>query len=91
LIPDNATVVIGGHTDIIGTDDYNMNLSKERATAAQTILEGETSKAGKTGVTYNTDGYGKADPAFGNTLPEERFYNRTVTIDIIPASVGMNK
>jgi len=91
LIPANATVVIGGHTDIIGSDDYNMNLSKERATAAQTILEGETTKSGKTGVTYNTDGYGKGDPAFKNTLPEERFYNRTVTIDIIPASVGMNK
>jgi outer membrane protein OmpA-like peptidoglycan-associated protein len=91
LIPDNSTVVIGGHTDIIGSDDYNMNLSKERATAAQTILEDQTSKAGKTGVTYNTDGYGKADPAFGNTLPEERFYNRTVTIDIIPSSVGLNK
>lgn len=91
MIPNNATVVIGGHTDIIGSDDYNMSLSKERAIAAQNILEEQTSKAGKTGVTYNTDGYGKADPAFRNTLPEERFYNRTVTIDIIPASVGMNK
>jgi len=91
LIPANSTVVISGHTDIIGSDDYNMNLSKERAKAAQTVLEGAMTSAGTTGVTYNTDGYGKNDMQFANTLPEERFYNRTVMIDIIPSTTVVQR
>jgi outer membrane protein OmpA-like peptidoglycan-associated protein len=63
-----------------------MNLSKERADDAQKILQRELTKAGKTGVTFKTNGYGITDPSFSNNLPEERFYNRTVVIDIIPSS-----
>ena len=91
LIPANSTVVISGHTDIIGPDEYNMNLSKERAKAAQTVLEGALASSGKTGVTYNTDGYGKTDMQFANILPEERFYNRTVMIDIIPSTTVVER
>ena len=87
LIPANSIVVISGYTDIIGSDDYNMNLSKERAKAVQTVLEGAVTSSGKTGVTYNTNGYGKTDMQFANTFPEERFYNRTVMIDIIPSTI----
>jgi outer membrane protein OmpA-like peptidoglycan-associated protein len=87
LIPENGTVIIHGHTDIIGDEKYNMTLSHERANGAQQIIERALLNAGKKGVSFETYGFGKdaAMAPFENNLPEERFYNRTVIIDIIPA------
>jgi outer membrane protein OmpA-like peptidoglycan-associated protein len=90
LVSPNSTVIISGHTDIVGEKEHNLNLSKDRAMEAQNILSDALSKTGVTGVTYQTNGYGESNAAFSNTLPEERFYNRTVIIDIIPAEVSMN-
>ena len=86
LITDNATVIIHGHTDIIGEPAYNMILSKERAISAQKIIIKNMEKTGKKGVRYENYGFGE-EPSmspFENNYPEERFYNRTVIIDIIP-------
>ncbi|MBC7686577.1 MAG: OmpA family protein [Aquabacterium sp.] len=87
LISNNSTVIIHGHTDIIGDEKYNQNLSHERAMGSQQIIERALSAAGKTGVTFESIGFGEntAQAPFENNLPEERFYNRTVIIDIIPA------
>ncbi|MDB5199888.1 MAG: outer membrane protein OmpA [Chitinophagaceae bacterium] len=87
LIPENGTVIIHGHTDIIGEEIYNHNLSYERATGAQQIIERGLSAAGKKGVKFETYGFGEDTnmAPFENNLAEERFYNRTVIIDIIPA------
>ncbi len=87
LIPANATVIIHGHTDVIGDDKYNHTLSHERAMSVQKIIENALLKAGKKGVKFQSYGFGE-DPEmtpFENKLPEERFYNRTVIIDIVPA------
>lgn len=86
LITDGSSVVIHGHTDIIGEDGYNQKLSDNRAQQTQQTLERALAASGKTNVKFETSGFG-ADPShspFENTLPEERFYNRTVIIDIIP-------
>jgi|GEM_PF-1647869 len=86
LIPDNGIVVIHGHTDIIGTEEYNYKLARERAEDAQSIIERALTNSGKHGVTFETLWFG-ADlqhAPFDNNLPEERFYNRTVIIDIVP-------
>ena len=87
LIPDNGTVIIHGHTDIIGEEKYNLTLSRERAMGTQQIIERALLNAGKKGVTFETFGFGKDTgmSPFENNFPEERFYNRTVIIDIIPA------
>ena len=87
LVPENGTVIIHGHTDIIGDQTYNQTLSQERATSAQQIIEQALTKAGTQGYTFESLGFGKdaGTAPFDNTLPEERFYNRTVIIDIIPA------
>ena len=87
LIPVNGTVIIHGHTDVIGDEKYNLTLSKDRATGTQQIIEHALSKSGKKGVKFETYGFGKdaAMAPFENNSPEERFYNRTVIIDIIPA------
>jgi len=90
-IPPNSTVTISGHTDIVGPEDYNLNLSNQRSTEAQKILENEINKEGKTGITFNTKGYGVTSPEFSNMSPEGRFYNRTVIIDIVPNSSMGNR
>ena len=86
LISENSTVIIHGHTDIIGEEAYNMNLSKQRANDALKILERALSNAGKKGVSFQTLGFGEDTnmSPFENNLVEERFYNRTVIIDIVP-------
>ncbi|MHB9055941.1 MAG: OmpA family protein [Paludibacteraceae bacterium] len=84
-IYDNNTVSIHGHTDIIGTEEYNMKLSEQRALETQRILTNAVTAAGKTGVKFETLAFGMDEnkAPFENKLPEERFYNRTVIIDIV--------
>ncbi|MDB5009777.1 MAG: outer membrane protein OmpA, partial [Mucilaginibacter sp.] len=85
LITDGSTVIIHGHTDIIGDAEYNQKLSDSRAQQTQKIIEKALSKAGKNNVKFETFGFGEdlSHSPFENNLPEERFYNRTVVIDII--------
>ncbi|HLX13093.1 MAG TPA: outer membrane beta-barrel protein [Bacteroidota bacterium] len=86
LIPDSGIVIIHGYTDIIGEEEYNNNLSRERVQDARGILERAIAARGTRGITFETFGYGpdiKYAP-FDNAFPEERIYNRTVIIDIVP-------
>jgi outer membrane protein OmpA-like peptidoglycan-associated protein len=87
-IPQNAVVIIHGHTDIIGEESYNLNLSLDRANEVKGIIENALSDSGRKDVKFEVHGFGEDESmsAFENKLPEERFYNRTVIIDIIPAS-----
>ena len=85
-IPANAKVIIHGHTDVIGEEAYNQTLSDKRANDVKTTLENSVSKLGTAGVTFEVTGMGENENAapFGNKLPEERAYNRTVIIDVVP-------
>jgi outer membrane protein OmpA-like peptidoglycan-associated protein len=87
-ISSGSTVIIHGHTDIIGEDGYNHSLSHDRALQTQKILENALSGSGKNNVKFETLGFGEdlSHSPFDNSLPEERFYNRTVIIDIVPAN-----
>jgi len=88
LVPDNGTIIIHGHTDIIGDDAHNMKLSANRANDARSILEPALLKAGKKGIKFNVFGFGsdETNAPFENKFPEERFYNRTVIIEIVPGA-----
>jgi len=85
-IPANAKVIIHGHTDVIGEEAYNQTLSDKRANDVKTTLQNSVTKLGTAGVTFEISGMGENESAapFGNTLPEERSYNRTVIIDVVP-------
>jgi len=85
LITDGATVTIHGHTDVVGTEAYNQKLSEDRASQTQKILARAIAGSGRDNVKFEATGFGAAaDRApFENNLPEERFYNRTVIIDIL--------
>jgi outer membrane protein OmpA-like peptidoglycan-associated protein len=85
-IPNNATVIVHGHTDAIGDPVNNKTLSLARANDVKGILAAELAKIGRNDVKFEVYGFGEDEIAapFDNKLPEERFYNRTVIIDIIP-------
>ena len=85
-IPIGAKIMIHGHTDIIGGEAYNLNLSASRANDVKMIIEKALAKTGRKDVTFEVDGFGEDEnkSPFENKTPEERFYNRTVIIDIIP-------
>ena len=85
-VKDNSTVIIHGHSDIIGDEDHNANLSTDRALETQRILNKALLKSGKKAIKYEVYGLGDDEDfaPFANRLPEERFYNRTVIIDVVP-------
>jgi outer membrane protein OmpA-like peptidoglycan-associated protein len=85
-IPKDATVIVHGYTDIIGDETHNQELSLARANDVRDILERSLSKAGRTDVKLESYGFGEdlKFARYANNFPEERFYNRGVTIDIIP-------
>ena len=85
-IPVGGTVIIQGHTDIIGEDNYNQKLSLARANDVKMIIEKSLAKSGRKDVKFEIHGYGEdaSYSLFENKFPEERFYNRTVVIDIVP-------
>lgn len=83
-IPTGGTVIIQGNTDITGDAAHNQTLSLARANEVRGIMEKALSEAGRTDVTFKVYGFGEDEKfsPFGNKLPEERSYNRTVIIDI---------
>ena len=86
-IPIGGTVIIKGYTDIIGEESYNKNLSLARANDVKSIIEKSLAKSGRSDVKFEVYGSGEDESKapFENKFPEERFYNRTVVIDILPA------
>lgn len=87
-IKDSTWVFVRGRTDLVGEASYNLRLSRDRAEGVRRVLEDEArARGGRASVAYKPTWSGE-DPAqapFGNALPEERNYNRTVIIDILPA------
>ena len=85
-IPNKATVIIHGYTDVIGDETRNQKLSLDRANDVKRIITNALSKANRKDVKMDVYGFGEDlnyNP-FDNKYPEGRFYNRTVIIDIIP-------
>jgi outer membrane protein OmpA-like peptidoglycan-associated protein len=54
----NSVIVIGGHTDARGSDEYNQKLSERRAEAVKEYLTDDLKVAGDS---LSTAGYGKRD------------------------------
>ncbi|MBT8332316.1 MAG: OmpA family protein, partial [Deltaproteobacteria bacterium] len=74
-----AKVSIMGHSDTIGKEAYNIDLSKRRAKAAfEMIVTGGGINSGD--ISYG--GAGPHNPLFDNELPEGRALNRTVTVTL---------
>ncbi|WP_298762612.1 OmpA family protein [uncultured Polaribacter sp.] len=77
--PDTKILVVG-HTDSSGRDDYNMTLSEKRAKAVTNYLIND----GILGSRLETMWYGETQPKFDNATPQGRAKNRRVNIAILP-------
>jgi outer membrane protein OmpA-like peptidoglycan-associated protein len=78
LVPD-AVVMVVGHTDNIGSEAYNLQLSERRAQAVrQSLIKSDAPRTDRLLVS----GVGPNQPLYDNDLPEGRALNRTVTISL---------
>lgn len=72
------TVVIEGHTDSIGSEDYNQGLSQRRAEAVKSYLVGQGVGASR----LTASGKGKSSPVGDNSSATGRQQNRRVEVII---------
>jgi OOP family OmpA-OmpF porin len=70
-------VVVAGHTDSIGTAEYNRDLSQRRAESVSTYLQTQ----GIAGNRMRTIGYGEERPVATNETDAGRAQNRRVEIN----------
>ena len=71
-------LLIEGHTDSQGAEEYNLNLSQDRASAVQVAL----SELGIAADRLNAIGYGESQPIADNESAEGRAQNRRITFTV---------
>jgi outer membrane protein OmpA-like peptidoglycan-associated protein len=74
----NTDLVIVGHTDAVGSDEYNLALSQRRAEAARSHLVAEGVSPGR----VTTVGKGEREPISSNDTDAGRQQNRRVEVAI---------
>ena len=72
----NMRIVIKGHTDSTGAEDYNQKLSERRAQAVYDYL----ASRGVSGERMKTLGYGESQPVADNSTTQGRSLNRRAEI-----------
>lgn len=77
----DCEVIIKGHTDDIGSEQYNQRLSEERA---KSVLNYLLKKGYLNEKKSSYKGLGEKEPVYDNSTPEGRKKNRRVEIIIIP-------
>lgn len=71
-------ILVAGHTDATGTEEYNQALSERRAMSAAVFL----AESGVEAERIATSGYGELQPVASNETAEGREQNRRVEIAI---------
>jgi outer membrane protein OmpA-like peptidoglycan-associated protein len=79
-------VAIEGHTDSVGSDEYNQQLSERRAQAVRDyfVQQGINSNA------VEAHGYGKTEPIASNDTVEGRAQNRRVELILSGDAIGVD-
>lgn len=81
----NQTVVeISGHTDSVGSDDYNQKLSEQRAASVSNYLVGK----GLMRQRFEVVGMGERYPIASNDTDGGRAQNRRVEIRVVPLTTN---
>jgi outer membrane protein OmpA-like peptidoglycan-associated protein len=75
---EDTEILIEGHTDSTGPEEYNQSLSERRANSVNNYLIG----LGVEGVRLTTVGYGEMQPVASNETQEGRQANRRVEVAI---------
>ena len=78
-------VAIEGHTDSVGTEDYNLQLSKQRADAVREYLV----KEGVQEEVITAIGLGMSQPIAGNETADGRKKNRRVELVVSGEAIGV--
>ncbi len=78
--PDTNVLVVG-HTDSTGPEEYNMTLSKQRA---QSVTNYFTQQKGLVASRFTTNWFGETQPLHDNATAEGRSKNRRVNVAIVP-------
>ncbi len=80
----DRNVVIEGHTDSVGGEEYNIQLSQRRADSVRKALLEKGISADR----IATKGYGKRFPAASNQTAAGRQYNRRVEVVVLNPGVS---
>jgi outer membrane protein OmpA-like peptidoglycan-associated protein len=75
---------VEGHTDSVGSDDYNQKLSERRADAVRDYLTSN----GISPVNIQAVGFGKANPVASNDTAAGRQQNRRVEMVVSGDVIG---
>jgi outer membrane protein OmpA-like peptidoglycan-associated protein len=78
----NSNVLVEGHTDSAGADDYNMQLSEQRALSVTKYLIAQ----GIGGERFTTKWYGENQPKGDNLTKEGKATNRRVELAIVASA-----
>lgn len=81
---DKTTLTVVGHTDNVGSDKYNQDLSQRRALSVAQYFESKRVNP----VRLATAGKGEAQPVAANTSESGRQLNRRVEIYVEPVRAG---
>jgi outer membrane protein OmpA-like peptidoglycan-associated protein len=81
---DKTTIDVEGHTDSDGSDQYNQQLSLQRAQSVGNYLQSQ----GVNGQRIVAFGAGEARPVASNTTPEGKQQNRRVELKLVPIVRG---
>lgn len=76
---EDTNILIEGHTDATGSEEYNLELSRKRAQTVANYL----STLGISPTRFTIMGYGESQPLMTNDTPEGRAANRRVEIGIM--------
>ena len=76
---DRVVVQVGGHTDSMGSDEYNQGLSERRANAVQDYLVEKGVKASR----LSARGFGESMPVASNDTEAGRAENRRVELVVM--------
>jgi outer membrane protein OmpA-like peptidoglycan-associated protein len=79
-----TSILVEGHTDSSGPENYNQQLSERRANSVKDLLV----QRGVQEHRVNIIGYGEGRPLVTNATPEGRQMNRRVEIRINPNAQG---
>jgi outer membrane protein OmpA-like peptidoglycan-associated protein len=84
LTSSDYTISVNGHTDDVGTDEYNQKLSERRAQVVRDYLV----EAGVSPDIITVTGWGKSKPLVQGTSPKARAKNRRVELGIVNSRVN---
>ncbi len=75
---EETDILVEGHADATGPEDYNLKLSRQRADAVASFLQTQGVKASR----VDEKGYGEAQPVADNSTEAGRQKNRRVDVAI---------